>query len=86
MKEVQYCKKCGNELKDNDLFCNKCGTKIKIINSYNKPKLKEWQKILIAIVVILLVVMGIAKFSDWSDKRAVEKAGEKWVESVRNNK
>ena len=45
MKEVQYCKKCGNELKDNDLFCNKCGTKIKIINSYNKPKLKEWQKI-----------------------------------------
>lgn len=23
-----YCNKCGNELKEDDLFCNKCGNKI----------------------------------------------------------
>ena len=23
-----YCRKCGNELKENDMFCNKCGTKV----------------------------------------------------------
>ena len=23
-----YCPKCGNEIKDGDLFCDKCGMKV----------------------------------------------------------
>ena len=23
-----FCSKCGNELKENDIFCNKCGEKV----------------------------------------------------------
>ena len=28
-----YCRKCGNELKEDDMFCNKCGTKVELINN-----------------------------------------------------
>ena len=29
-----FCRKCGNELSENDLFCNKCGEKV--IDSHNE--------------------------------------------------
>lgn len=48
--------------------------------------MKDWQKLLIAIVIIFLVVMGIAKWSDWSNQKAVEKNAKKWTESITNNK
>ena len=25
---MKYCTKCGNELKNKDLYCSKCGTKV----------------------------------------------------------
>lgn len=25
-----FCRKCGNELKEDDVFCNKCGTKVEL--------------------------------------------------------
>ena len=28
---MSYCTKCGNELKDGDLFCSKCGAKVELI-------------------------------------------------------
>lgn len=31
-----YCRKCGNELNENDLFCNKCGSKVEIINNISE--------------------------------------------------
>ena len=31
-----YCRKCGNELKEDDMFCNKCGSKVEITNRNNE--------------------------------------------------
>lgn len=28
---MKYCTKCGNELRDTDLFCGKCGAKVEVI-------------------------------------------------------
>ena len=30
---MKYCTKCGNELKDTDIFCGKCGTKVEVNNN-----------------------------------------------------
>ena len=30
---MKYCTKCGNELKDTDIFCGKCGTKVEVDNN-----------------------------------------------------
>ena len=33
-----YCRKCGNELKEDDIFCNKCGTKVINVNTQNQKQ------------------------------------------------
>jgi len=48
--------------------------------------MKDWQKLLLALIIIFLVFFGIAKISQWSDEKAIEEAGKEWAESVRNNK
>lgn len=48
-----YCRKCGNELKEDDLFCNKCGNKIK------NSKIKIIIIILGILVLIACIVAGI---------------------------
>ena len=37
-----FCKKCGNELKENTKFCNKCGNKIE--SNKNNSKIKQDSK------------------------------------------
>lgn len=41
-----YCSKCGNELKEEDLFCNKCGNKIEqgLNTNNNAVKKEHWIK------------------------------------------
>lgn len=79
-----YCKKCGNEVKEDAKFCPHCGGKINInkINDENKKKVankgsdKNWDKkvlkILIEISCIAIVVIGIIvigyKQSNHNDK------------------
>lgn len=37
-----YCRKCGNELKEDDIFCNKCGTKVINVNTQNQKQSKSY--------------------------------------------
>lgn len=63
-----YCRKCGNELKEDDIFCNKCGTKVEDIkrketiveNSYTKNEnVRNNNSIIrfIGLVVIISVIV-----------------------------
>lgn len=55
MKEVQYCKKCGNELNSDDRFCSKCGTKTV---GHEKKK-----KTIVLVSCIVVLILGIVVFS-----------------------
>ncbi len=51
------CKKCGNEIKEGEMFCSKCGAKIK--QEKNKKSNKKIIIISIAIVVLIAIAIGI---------------------------
>lgn len=67
------CSKCGNELKEDDLFCTKCGKKVEQEvkeektekslnnNAKEKQKSKKW-KVLVPILIILIIIAGILVF------------------------
>ena len=38
---MKYCTKCGNELKDTDIFCGKCGTKVEVDNNETEDFFSE---------------------------------------------
>ena len=38
---MKYCTKCGNELKDTDIFCGKCGTKVEVNNNETEDFFSE---------------------------------------------
>ena len=47
-----YCKKCGNEIKENETFCTNCGTSVdEKINQTKEPI-----KIPLSIIIILLII------------------------------
>lgn len=78
-----YCSKCGNELKETDLFCNKCGTKIednintsKINGEVDKKNIQsKWKQILIPIIISAIVILGssLLLFLSNYNKKTVEK-------------
>ena len=55
------CRKCGNELKDRDLFCGKCGNRIilKKENGSDNNKKKKKNKIILIIITISILIFGI---------------------------
>ena len=74
-----YCSKCGNELKEDDLFCNKCGNKIISENNKNKTGNKKVEKnkckiiiVGIAIIVIISIVLGIFFYNKQNDNKIQE--------------
>ena len=38
---MKYCSKCGNKLKDEDVFCSVCGAKTSVFGVFEKPALKK---------------------------------------------
>lgn len=58
-----FCKKCGNELKDDFEFCNKCGTKVnddnivkdKVQNNTNKMDIEKYKKVTLISVIALII-------------------------------
>lgn len=54
----KFCKKCGNELKDDAMFCDKCGNSTEgEVNNQTPPKKKHG--CLIVIIVFVLLIGGI---------------------------
>lgn len=56
------CKKCGNEIKEEESFCSKCGKKVKL--KADKPKVKNKKIICASLVVAIILVIGIVIFSN----------------------
>ena len=54
------CKKCGNEVREDEKFCSKCGKRIKRDNK-NTDKHKKWYIVIsiIAVIIIIGVAVGI---------------------------
>lgn len=81
------CSKCGNELKNGDLFCTKCGKKVEqgvkenkteeSLKSDIKQKLKKW-KIIIPIIIILVIiaVVGVVIFNNMLHKESIKNSQE----------
>lgn len=77
------CSKCGNELKNGDLFCNKCGNKIiskrENENDNNKININiDFKSIFIIIIIIgvlILITKVIASNNDKSAAKASYDAG-----------
>lgn len=60
-----YCSKCGNELRDDDVFCPKCGNKIEQVES-DSNKRKLLKRILLGTgmtTVLVIVIFVIFKLS-----------------------
>lgn len=73
-----YCPKCGNEVKDGDLFCDKCGMKVdqQEINEKKEGKKNIFKKVLI-IVAIAFVILGIIGYiTDDGEDSSVDKTVE----------
>lgn len=54
-----YCKECGNEIKDNDLFCTNCGTAINEVQKNNKLKKYKIPIITIVCLIIICIIIEI---------------------------
>lgn len=53
------CRKCGNEIKENEKFCSNCGKSNKAINKKTNKRKSKLIIILISIIVLLSVAVGI---------------------------
>ena len=63
-----FCSKCGNELKENDIFCNKCGEKVvkeqqnnigkvdKSNNEYTEPIKEQTNRKVVKTIFIGIIV------------------------------
>lgn len=78
-----YCKKCGNELKDNSLFCDQCGNKVQETASHPQ---NDWRiKIGLKRIVIILCLICIVAFVGYKiivHIRTDEKLTEEFVNSI----
>lgn len=54
------CKKCGNELSNNDSFCMKCGEPVSTDNTVHKKSKKKIIIPIVAVCTILLIVVIVA--------------------------
>ncbi len=52
------CKKCGNEVSEDEKFCSKCGKKVKRDNK-NTNKHKKWFIVIFTIAVILIIGVAV---------------------------
>ncbi len=50
-----FCKKCGNQIDDNDLFCSRCGEKCSTDNTTTNNNVNEKQKISIGEKILRLI-------------------------------
>ncbi|MBP3800655.1 MAG: zinc ribbon domain-containing protein [Clostridia bacterium] len=66
-----YCRKCGNELKEDDLFCNKCGNKVEVIDENLKQEEKSNN--------IKKEVLDILNNINENDYKGIFKSNEKYI-------
>lgn len=58
-----YCKKCGNEIKENETFCTNCGTSVDDnIAQHTEPVKIKLSTFIILIVIMLVLFSGICIF------------------------
>ncbi|MDR3222405.1 MAG: zinc ribbon domain-containing protein [Methanobrevibacter sp.] len=81
MIREKLCHKCGNPIKDGDLFCEKCGTKIEssktdLVNRLDHDKINHYRFVLggVAVFLILLVIVAVAS-SGFDDHSVVKTDG-----------
>lgn len=60
-----FCNKCGNEIKNNQLYCNKCGNRININTQTNTTRTKNKKEInlfvptvIVGIIIILVLLIS----------------------------
>ncbi|MBQ4031797.1 MAG: zinc-ribbon domain-containing protein [Bacilli bacterium] len=76
-----YCRKCGNELKDNDKFCGKCGEPKAVVNNNptvdtTTPKENPNEKILYGALGFISPIVGlIVSLLSKKDKPEAAKVG-----------
>ena len=69
------CRKCGNELKDRDLFCGKCGNRIILKKeNENNNKINIDIKSIVIIIIIIGVLILVTKYIASNNSRTVSKA------------
>ena len=82
---MKYCSNCGAELYDDAQFCTKCGKSLskdsENINTRKEPKVnkKAIYAFLVVIGVLLMIVFGAMYYSDYTEKREIRLAREKFV-------
>lgn len=58
-----YCKKCGNEIKENETFCVNCGTSAdEKINQAKEPIKVPLSIVIILLIIIIMVFAGVFLF------------------------
>lgn len=75
-----FCKKCGNELKDGDLFCEKCGTRVAIMENTEGPVQKN-KIIVIAIIVVIVFLIGAIAVLKMANKEYTANSSESSIET-----
>ena len=58
-----YCRKCRNEINENDVFCPKCGTKVEL-----KEKPYKFKKVFTIIVLSIIVIIAVVGFIFYNKK------------------
>ena len=59
-----YCRKCRNEINENDVFCPKCGTKVEL-----KEKPYKFKKVFTIIVLSIIVIIAVVGFIFFKKKK-----------------
>ena len=59
-----YCRKCRNEINENDVFCPKCGTKVEL-----KEKTYKLKKVFSIIGLSIIVTIAVVGFIFYNKKK-----------------
>ncbi len=75
------CKKCGNEIKEEEIFCSKCGTKI---NDKSEPIRIKFTYFIIAIIAIIFIIsIGILIYNNSNNEISAISSANQNTENIK---